>query len=325
MNTGRGSSHATGAAASGERRARIAMGPVLFNWAAEELRDFYHRLADEEAVDIVYLGEVVCPKRMPFHREVVAEAAQRLRDAGKEVVLSTLALVMDERDLGHVRALCEDADMPVEANDLSAVEYLRGRPFVVGPYVNVYHEATLARLVRDGAVRLCLAPELDRARIAALSMVEGVAFEIQVFGRLPLALSARCYHARAYDLHKDNCQFVCGRDPDGLEVRTLAGESFVCVNGIQTMSTGYNELASAAHELREMGIDVYRLSPQRCDMMAVARAWRDLLDGRTDAGECRARLKKIAPNVRFTNGFFYGKPGMMDVGGREDGIRNPDR
>ncbi|RMF14539.1 MAG: U32 family peptidase [Alphaproteobacteria bacterium] len=314
MSRGRGETSVPTAASRGEQRARISMGPVLFNWDAEVLRDFYFRLADEEAVNIVYLGEVVCPKRIPFSREVLAEAAERLQEAGKEVVFSTLALVMDERDLGHVRAVSEAQGILVEANDLSAVEYLRGRRFIVGPFLNVYHEATLSRFMRDGAVRLCLAPELDRPRIAALSMVEGVEFEIQVFGRLPLALSARCYHARAYDLHKDNCQFVCGRDPDGMEVTTLAGESFVCVNGIQTMSTGYNELASAAHELREMGVGIFRLSPQRCDMIAIARAWRDLLDGRIDAGECRARLKKIVPGRRFTNGFFYGKPGMTDIG-----------
>lgn len=314
MSRENGGAQARKSASRASRRSRIAIGPVLFNWSAGDLSEFYRRLADEEAVDIVYLGEVVCPKRMPFHQKVLAEAAERLRDAGKEVVHSTLALVMDERDLDHVRAISETQGMMVEANDLSAVEYLRGRPFIIGPFINVYHEATLSRFVRDGAVRLCLAPELDRARIAALSMVEGVAFEIQVFGRLPLALSARCYHARAYDLHKDNCQFVCGRDPDGMEVTTLAGESFVCVNGIQTMSTGYNELASAARELRELGVEIFRLSPQRCDMIAVARAWRDLLDGRIDAGECRARLKKIVPGRRFTNGFFYGKPGMTDIG-----------
>ncbi len=313
MSRGRKDSPTGSAAMGGQDRVRIAMGPVLFNWEAAELGDFYRRLADEEAVDIVYLGEVVCPKRTPFHREVLAEAAERLRAAGKEVVLSTLALVMDDRDLDHVRAVCEGEEWLVEANDLSAVERLRGRPFVLGAFLNVYHEATLERFVRDGAVRLCLAAELDRTRIAALAMVEGVEFEIQVFGRLPLALSARCYHARAYDLHKDSCQFVCGRDPDGMEVHTLAGESFVTVNGIQTMSTGYNELACATRELREMGVGIFRLSPQRCDMIAVARAWRDLLDGRTDAGECRARLKKIVPGMRFTNGFFYGKPGMASV------------
>mgnify|MGYP000529376250 CR=1 FL=1 len=46
------------------------------------------------------------------------------------------------------------------------------------------------------------------------------------YGRLPLALSGRCYHARAQGLHKDSCQLVCDRDPDGLAVRTLEGQDF---------------------------------------------------------------------------------------------------
>jgi collagenase-like PrtC family protease len=33
----------------------------------------------------------------------------------------------------------------------------------------------------------------------------GVTVEVQIFGRLPLALSARCYHARAHGRTKDSC------------------------------------------------------------------------------------------------------------------------
>ena len=35
----------------------------------------------------------------------------------------------------------------------------------------------------------------------------------------PCRVSMRCYHARSLGLHKDNCQFVCERDPDGLAGR----------------------------------------------------------------------------------------------------------
>ena len=77
--------------------AKLSLGPVFFNWPAAELRDFYFRVADEAAVDSVHLGEVVCAKRAPFFAPHLADAVERLRAAGKEVVLSTAALPADER------------------------------------------------------------------------------------------------------------------------------------------------------------------------------------------------------------------------------------
>ena len=64
-----------------------------------------------------------------------------------------------------------------------------------------------------------------------------IAFEVFAFGRVPLAISARCSHARIKGLTKDNCQFVCGEDPDGLEVETLDGQRFLALNGVQTVSS----------------------------------------------------------------------------------------
>ncbi len=45
--------------------ATLSLGPVLFNWDAEDKRDFYFRIADEALLDAVYVGEVVCsnPRR----------------------------------------------------------------------------------------------------------------------------------------------------------------------------------------------------------------------------------------------------------------------
>lgn len=43
------------------RSATLTLGPVLFNWAPDNWRDFYFRIADEAPIDAVYVGEVVCP------------------------------------------------------------------------------------------------------------------------------------------------------------------------------------------------------------------------------------------------------------------------
>jgi hypothetical protein len=58
-----------------------------------------------------------------------------------------------------------------------------------------------------------------------------------------------------------------------------------------------------------MGITRFRLSPQAVDMIAVAKLFRDRLDGRETAraGERLAGLTNGAP---FANGFFHGVEGV---------------
>ena len=70
----------------------LTLGPLLFNWDAGRIRAFYAGIADNSKFDRVHVGEVVCGKRMPFSDEVWPEVIERLEAAGKEVVLSTLAL-----------------------------------------------------------------------------------------------------------------------------------------------------------------------------------------------------------------------------------------
>ncbi|HEM45996.1 MAG TPA: U32 family peptidase, partial [Alphaproteobacteria bacterium] len=212
---------------------RLTLGPLLFNWPAGRIRDFYARIADEAPVDTVHLGEAVCSKREPFLREVLPEAAERLARSGKEVVWSTLGLIADGRDVRATRTLVDDLHELVEVNDLTALSMLDGRPCVIGPTVNIYNEGTLAWLAGRGAIRACLPPELPEPGITALAGAAGsVELELFAFGRMPLALSARCYHARAYGLHKDGCQYVCGEDPNGMPLETLDGEPFLAINGI---------------------------------------------------------------------------------------------
>lgn len=290
-------------------KARLSLGPVLFNWPAERWRDFYFSIAEEAPVDSVYLGEVVCSKRAPFFAPLLEEVAERLGSAGKEVVFSTLALITNAREAQAARDLCGDETLLVEANDPSALGYLRGRPHMVGPHVNVYNEDTLTYLASEGARRVCLPVELPASSLAALGKAARgrVELEVQAFGRLPLALSARCYHARARGLHKDNCQFVCAEDPDGLPLKTLSGQPFLAVNGIQTLSYAYVNLIDELGTLRDMGIAAFRLSPHDCDMAAVANAFRDVLDARIDAAEGTARLARLVPQALYSKSFFEGR------------------
>ncbi|HYE49131.1 MAG TPA: U32 family peptidase [Azospirillaceae bacterium] len=294
------------------RPGRLTLGPVLFNWPADRLADFYRRIADEAPVDTVVLGEVVCAKR--FHMaDALGDAAERLSRAGKQVILATPALVMQPRERQAVRALAGQTDHPVEAGDATALALLRGRPHAVGPYVQVYNEATLRRLAADGATRVCLGPDLPLEAVAALAeaarALPGLLLDVVAFGRLPLAISARCYHARAHGLHKDGCQFVCERDPDGMEVETLDGMPFLAVNGVQVLSGSYCSLLPDLARLRAAGVHGFRLSPHDTDMVAVAQAYRGVLDGALHPAEAQARLAALLPAARFANGFVNARAG----------------
>ncbi len=290
----------------------LTLGPVLFNWQPEDWRDFYFRIADEAPVATVYLGEVICFKRAPLFTPYLELVAARLTDAGKTVVRSTLAEVMSKQERKLVDEVCADPAVTVEANDGSALLHLRGRPHHAGPFINVYNERTVAVLARGGARNICLPPEMPATATAALTAEAaklGISTEVLVFGRLPLALSARCYHARAHGRTKDSCQFICNEDPDGMTLRTLEGEPFLAVNGIQTLSHDYLNLAGELSGLQDMGVSRFRLSPHSCDMVEVATIFRGLLDRRLDAGEAAARLDALKIDAPFSNGFYYGKPG----------------
>lgn len=295
------------------KTAALTLGPVLFNWAPEVWRDFYFRIADEAPIDTVVIGEVVCSKREPFFAPQISRVVDRLAACGKEVVFATLALPTNRREMKAIEELTADKTLMVEANDVSALSLLGGRPHDVGPHVNVYNEGTIAWLAERGARRVTLPIELSAGQIAAIAKRKpSVDLEIFAFGRAPLALSARCYAARAKGLRKDNCQFVCSGIVDGMDLATQDGKPFLAVNGTTTFSSTWIDLAGHLAELRRIGVRRFRLSPQGIDMVSVARVFRDLLDG-GDAAKAQRQLAKLAPQAVFSDGFYRGTVGAAEI------------
>ena len=293
---------------------KLTLGPVLFNWPVEKWRDFYFRIADEADVDSVNVGEVVCSKRLPFFEPVIADVIERLQGAGKEVVMSTLALIMTKREMGIVRDLAAIDDVLVEANDVSSATLLKGKPHTIGPFINIYNEGTLDFFHRQGATRVCLPVELPSTTmqvLAAASRKSDPELEVLAFGRLPLAVSARCYHARHHDLIKDNCQYVCAEDTDGMDLDTLDGYPFLAVNGTQTMSYTCNNLLGELADMQAMGINHFRLSPQDIDMVGVADVFRNVLKGKVSVDEGFDSLEDLADGLEFSNGYFHNKEGGL--------------
>lgn len=289
----------------------LSVGPNPFFWDAATVRAFYQSVATAP-VSRVVLGEVVCSKRLPFWQDEIAPAAEALAAAGKDVAITSLALITLKRERKATAALA-DIGLPIEVNDLTTLRFLPpDQAFWVGPLINVYNEGTLRWLAARGAVRVCLPPELPLESIAVLAEAGrdlGVAIEVWGHGRLPLAISGRCYHARLHDHAKDSCQFVCGLDPDGRDVETLDGQKFLAVNGVQTLSQSTASMAYQIEALRQAGVTSLRISPQSCDFAAICAAYADRIAGKLTAADLAATLIPKVPGGYLSDGFVRGPAG----------------
>ncbi|MDE2090196.1 MAG: U32 family peptidase [Gammaproteobacteria bacterium] len=290
---------------------KLALGPILYFWPREAVLDFYDQIAGLP-VDIVYLGEAVCSKRRALRRDDWLKLAGDLTAAGKQAVLSTLALIEAESELAALRHITDNGLFMVEANDMAAVSRLAGKvPFVAGPHVNVYNTETLRLLAELGARRWVMPVELGRDALAALQRGRpaGMQTEVFAYGRLPLAFSARCFTARAHNLPKDDCQFRCGDFPDGMPLRTREGQTLFTLNGIQIQSGGTCNLVGAVADMAALGVDVLRLSPQSRDMTEIVTVFRRVLDG---ALAPEAAEQQITPHLPAgpCNGYWHGLPGL---------------
>jgi collagenase-like PrtC family protease len=290
---------------------KLSLGPVPYFWSRETLLEFYERIA-LTPVDIVYLGETVCSKRRPLKTGEWLELAADLRAAGKEVVLSGLTLLEAGSELASLKRLCREQDYLIEANDMAAVQLLAGnRPFVSGPSVNIYNSGTLSVLAGLGLQRWVLPVELSRDTLADMQAQcpAGVATEVFVFGRLPLAWSARCFTARAHNLPKDDCQFRCLDYPDGMLLSTREDESFLVLNGIQTQSARTLNLISELDDLGQLEVDVLRISPQSRHTEVIIDTFHRCLQGDITATAAEIQLDRLMP-VGPCNGYWYGDAGM---------------
>lgn len=282
---------------------KLSVGPLLYYWEREAADRFYEAIA-LAPVDIVYLGESVCSKRRTYRTVEWIALAERLRDAGKEVVLTTLALTEAESELAVAARVAGQDGFLVEANDLAIVELRSGRPFVIGPHVNVYNPETLGILAREGATRWVAPVELGIEQLAALSAARPAGLEMEVFawGRMPLAVSARCFTARAHHRAKDDCDFVCNRYPDGLTVQTREDENFLTMNGVQVQSARIHNAIGWVPQLREIGVDVLRLSPAATGFFEIVRDFRSAADG--------GPVPDVPADREYCDGYLRGAAGM---------------
>ena len=205
---------------------KYALGAVLYYWPKTDIETFYQAAANSSA-DIIYLGENVCTKRREMKVGDWLALAKEVAASGKQVVISTLALLQAPSELNELKRYVENGEFLLEANDLGAVNMAaeRGLPFVAGHALNCYNAYTLRILHRQGMMRWCMPVELSRDWLVnVLQQCEELGFrnqfevEVLSYGHLPLAYSARCFTARSEDRAKDECETCCINYPQGRPV-----------------------------------------------------------------------------------------------------------
>ncbi|MCD8547281.1 MAG: U32 family peptidase [Aeromonadaceae bacterium] len=289
---------------------KYALGPLLYFWNKTDTQAFYDAARHSEA-DIVYLGETVCSKRRELKLGDWLELAHGLRQAGKEVVLSTLALIQAPSELNELASWLDNGEFSIEANDLGTVQLLAERqlPFTCGPAINCYNAEVIRLLLDRGMQRWVMPVELSGqwlAEVLAECQAHGLRerFEVEVFayGHLPLAYSARCFTARAVNRPKDKCLKACLDYPLGMPTHSQEGEQVFVLNGIQTQSGHCYNLVNQLPEMAEL-VDVVRLSPQP-----------ETLDWLTRfrANETGLAPQPLQPN-QDCNGYWRRIPGMCLV------------
>lgn len=248
---------------------RLSIAPIQYFWPREQVERFYADLAAHSPL-VVYVGETVCSKRRELDRDAWLDVGRMLAGQGHEVVVSTLSLIEAGSELGACRRMVENGEFTIEANDMSAVQFLMESklPFVAGPSINLYNHVAIDYLRRNGMYRMTLPVEMGRAQLesmrehahdAGMGLPE---IEIHAWGRLPLAWSARCFTARAVGRGKDQCRFECIHHPDGQLVATREDQDFLCLNGVQVQSAAVQDLSGRIDALACAGVDLLRLYPQ---------------------------------------------------------------
>ncbi len=297
---------------------QLTLGPVLFDWKKDELLRFYDEAADMP-VDRVYLGEVVCAKKRGLSVKDIEVVGKKLEKAGKEVVVSSLAVVSNEDELKLVRDIAQ-LPFSIEANDMSVFNILTPNSelrtpnsIIAGPHITTYNVPSIEFLKGIGVKRIVFPVELSRDSVNYCIQNTNIDAEVFAHGKAPLAFSWRCYTSRKYGLNKSNCQYHCKQHPDGILLKTIDGEPTFTINGTSVLSALTYTLVEVIEDLKAIGVNAIRISPQYQRTKRIVDVFRKRLYGIVGPEEGLALLKETSPQG-FCNGWYWGKAGKEYTG-----------
>jgi collagenase-like PrtC family protease len=301
---------------------KISLAPISYCWSKSDVEHFYQQVALSN-IDTVYLGETVCSRRRELKFNDYLDLANMLKSHGKHVVLSTMALIEAQSELNELKRAIDNGDFSIEANDMAAVHYAHQAkvPFVCGPTINNYNRTSLDLLHQKGMYRFVMPCELSQQWLnTVINQGDKPAFEIEVLGHgyLPLAHSARCFTAKHYQLPKDKCQTICQRHSKGLLAQTQESQPLLRLNGIQTQSAAQVNLINQIPQMIDMGIDYWRISPNKLADITMGSELADVLTQITEEPLNSKSLinKQFNDNKQASiinhhcNGYWLGLPGM---------------
>ena len=285
---------------------KLSLGPLLYYWPKQTVEDFYNQALQSEA-DVIYLGETVCSKRRELKIRDWIALAKALQGHGKEIVLSSMALLEAPAEVKGLKQLCDNGEINVEANDVGAIQLLSNNkvPFVCGPAINCYNASVIKMFVNQGMQRWVMPVELSRDWLAqTLSDCQDLGirdqFEVEVFshGFMPLAYSARCFTARSENKAKDDCELCCIKYPEGRATTTQENQQVFVLNGIQTQSGYCYNLINELDSMKGL-VDVIRVSPSNNGAFDVLSQFRSEIMGVStnsilESKECNGFWHKIA-------------------------------
>jgi len=299
---------------------QLSLAAVPYFWDKQKYFDFYQRVATS-AVDIVYLGETVCSKRRHMGLDDWLSIAELLTAQNKQVILSSMTLLEANSELKYMRQLFTRYSGWIEANDYAAVQLANeySVPFVGGSALNIYHRRSLCKLAKLHMQRMVVAVELGQADLQPIiesAKTLCVEIEYQVFGRMSLAYSARCFTARHHHLGKDSCQFRCDQDEEGIRVNTQEGDAFAQINGIQIQSAKISNLIDQLSLMQRCGVNIARIVPVSMeDTLKAIDNFSHAIDALTTNETTPHPLVTQSYNhsYEFCNGYWFSLEGMVQT------------
>ena len=283
----------------------LSIAPLHYPWSGTEILEFYATVAKQTEISRVYLGEIICAKRMPLFQKYLPQIIETLTKAGKQVIISTPILHNDSEShalmLSNIE-LAKQHGLMVELNDLAGLKHLAGTKFIIGPYLNTYNQGTMAVFARNGAIMLCPPFECNRTVLADLAQ-NSLPLEVTIFGHLPLSISSRCFIARNLHVERDDCKLACMKQSTILTAASNQDELF-SINGMQVQSAKIYNLIAELPDLISLGVHNFRITPtENFSIETLVQQINAAINGESIAGFIQQHQDK------FANGFYHNQEG----------------